>query len=81
MEKIGKAISLFSKCDAYLLCYVNTFWGCSRAWDAELLLTGVQAVYQRSFAACKDTIGWMCASCAKEPQGDHKNIFLRSNSH
>lgn len=62
MEQIGKAISLFSKCDAYLFCYVNTFWGCSHAWDVELLLTGIQAVYQRSFAACKDTIGLMCVS-------------------
>ncbi len=60
MEQIGKAISLFSKCDGYLLCYVNTFWGCSHAWDVELLLTGIQAVYQRSFTACKDTIELMC---------------------
>lgn len=60
MEQIGKPLACLVNVMA--ICYVNTFWGCSHAWDVELLLTGIQAVYQRSFTACKDTIELMCVS-------------------
>lgn len=89
MRQGGKAFSLFSRCDGYLLCSVNTFWGCGYAWDVELLLTGIQAVYQRSLATWKDNNRidvCLFHVNAKELQGGwgaqgtvhHKNIFLRT---